>query len=66
MNIEDRLKYIETGELPKLSYFRKEIDEDGTQKFYNENGQLHRDNDLPAIIRADGTQFWYHNGELIK
>ena len=28
------------------------------------NGQLHRDNDLPAVIRSDGTQYWYKNGRL--
>ncbi len=27
-------------------------------------GQRHRDNDLPAIIRADGTQYWCQHDEL--
>ena len=65
MNIEDRLNYIETGKLI-LSYFKKKIDEDGTQIFYNEKGKIHRDNDLPAVIDADGDQYWYQNGILIK
>ena len=26
-------------------------------------GKLHRDNDLPATICADGSQFWYVNGQ---
>lgn len=39
------------------------ISADGTQKWH-QNGKLHRDGDLPAIIWADGTQEWYQNGEL--
>ena len=27
-------------------------------------GELHRDDDLPAVIRSDGTQFWYLHGQL--
>ena len=27
-----------------------------------QNGQRHRDNDLPAVIEADGTQEWWRNG----
>ena len=33
----------------------------GTQEWYK-NGEIHRDNDLPAVIRANGTQKWYKNG----
>ena len=43
---------------------KPQIDEKGTQRFYNEKGQLHRDNDLPAIIRVSGTQLWYQNDKL--
>ena len=28
------------------------------------NGLFHRDNDMPAIERADGSKQWYKNGEL--
>ena len=38
------------------------IDKLGTQFWYN-NDLLHRDDDLPAIIRADGTQYWFINGK---
>ncbi len=31
-------------------------------KLYYKNGLLHRDNDLPAIIEANGTKQWYQNG----
>jgi len=34
----------------------------GYEKWF-QNGELHRDNDLPAIIWEDGTQFWYQNGQ---
>ena len=30
----------------------------------NQNGQLHRDSDLPAKIWADGTIQWFQNGQL--
>jgi len=36
---------------------------DGSQTWY-QNGLLHRDNDLPAIIRKNGSLFWYQNGQL--
>ena len=39
------------------------INSDGDQEWY-QNGQLHRDGDLPAIIRSNGDQEWHKNGEL--
>lgn len=30
---------------------------------WSKNGKLHRDNDLPAVIRKDGTREWWVNGE---
>lgn len=27
-------------------------------------GSIHRDNDLPAVVKKDGTQMWYDFGEL--
>ena len=32
--------------------------------YYNSNNELHRDNDLPAVIHADGTQYWWVGGRL--
>eukprot|EP01117_Protostelium_nocturnum_P012134 TRINITY_DN4452_c0_g1_i17.p1 TRINITY_DN4452_c0_g1~~TRINITY_DN4452_c0_g1_i17.p1 ORF type:complete len:116 (+),score=25.07 TRINITY_DN4452_c0_g1_i17:74-421(+) len=32
------------------------------QSFYKE-GEVHRDNDLPAIIEANGTQYWFKKGK---
>jgi len=40
------------------------IDEYGTLRWYNKDGQLHRDNDLPAVIYLDGYKEWWINGEL--
>lgn len=36
-----------------------EIDSSGTIRWYDEKGQIHRDNDLPAIVRSNGTQEWW-------
>ena len=41
-------------------------DEDGTKRWYNDKGELHRENDLPAIEYADGSKFWYLNGKLTE
>jgi hypothetical protein len=35
----------------------------GSTRYYR-NGQLHRDNDLPAVIYEDGQQRWFQFGEL--
>ena len=43
----------------------KRIDEHGNTRYYNEQGQLHRE-DGPAIEWANGEkQYWIH-GEFIK
>jgi hypothetical protein len=39
----------------------KEIDTDGNIRYYNEQGQFHRE-DGPAIEYASGTKYWYLNG----
>jgi len=40
------------------------IDEKGTKRWY-QNGQLHRDNDKPAVIYSNnGKKEWYQNGKL--
>ena len=43
--------------------YRIEDDEDGTRRYYNGTGQLHRENG-PAVEWADGTRYWYQNGQL--
>ena len=44
---------------------RKEIDSYGTIYYYNDLNQFHRE-DGPAIEYADGTKYWYRNGQLIE
>jgi len=41
------------------------VHEDGTQRWFR-NGELHREGDLPAVIRADGSQRWFLNGVFVK
>lgn len=33
-------------------------------KFWHINGEIHRDDDLPAAIYENGTQVWWHKGEI--
>ena len=35
----------------------------GCAKYWYCNGKQHRENDLPAIIDADGNKYWYYNGK---
>jgi hypothetical protein len=48
-----RLKLLETYD----------IDGYGNQYWY-QNGKIHRDKDLPAVICANGTQQWFQNGKV--
>jgi hypothetical protein len=41
-----------------------ETDRYGNKTWYNENGELHRDNDLPAVEFINGDTEWYANGKL--
>lgn len=40
-----------------------EIDEDGTRRWRNDSGQLHREGG-PAVEHPDGSRFWWRNGKL--
>jgi hypothetical protein len=40
-----------------------EIDKFLTKRWYNENKELHRDNDLPAVEFVFGDKCWYVNGK---
>lgn len=42
----------------------RRIFDNGDEAWVNEEGVLHRDDDLPAVIWTNGDQFWYQNGEL--
>ena len=41
--------------------YRIEVDKWGTRHYCNSANQLHRING-PAVLCADGTEFWYQNG----
>ena len=42
--------------------YRIEVDKDGTCRYFNTAGQLHRENGH-AIEWADGSRFWWQNGQ---
>jgi hypothetical protein len=46
-----------------MKTYKVTVGNDGT-RWYNEEGQLHREGDLPAIEYADGDKWWYINGQL--
>jgi len=39
------------------------IDKNGTQRWFNKAGEIHRENDMPAVIFENGTKVWYKNGK---
>jgi hypothetical protein len=50
-------------EINKMQEYKVTIDDKGTQRWYNEDGQLHRENDKPALVYKNGNQFWFKNGK---
>jgi hypothetical protein len=46
-----------------MKTYKVTVDNDGTTRWYNEQGQLHREGDLPAVEWANGGKSWYINGE---
>jgi len=36
------------------------------KSWYDEDGYLHRDDDLPAVIFEDGSQAWYQHGYYMR
>ena len=43
--------------------YRIEVDRYGTRRYYNNAGQIHRDNG-PAVLTAFETKIWMQNGQL--
>ena len=43
---------------------RHETDAEGNQRWYDADYNLHRDNDLPAVVDSNGDQFWWQHGQL--
>lgn len=58
-------RHIETRwkNCPPDLYFFSLLRDEGIF-FQTLEDKLHRDGDLPAVVRADGTQLWYQNGKL--
>jgi hypothetical protein len=50
----------------KMSDIKCEIETQGSCeiKRWFKDGQIHRDNDEPAVITSNGAQHWYQNGQL--
>lgn len=42
---------------------KREVDDYGTIKYFNEQQQLHRE-DGPALIYEHGSKHWYQNGDM--
>jgi len=51
--------YIEVGENDES------WDVEGYEAWYSA-GELHRADDLPAVIRNNGNKYWYTNGKMIR
>jgi hypothetical protein len=45
-----------------MKMYKVTVDNEGTIRWYNEDGQLHREKD-PAVEYADGSREWYLNGQ---
>jgi len=54
---KDNVKYTPTITIPDYI-----LNKFGNKCLYDENGQYHSYNDLPAIIMSSGTKFWYKHG----
>ena len=51
------------AELYEALALRIEVDRDGTCKYFNSAGELHRDNG-PAVEYKSGSRAWFQNGKL--
>jgi len=60
---KDQMNKSERDMWNKLKEPAPIIDAFGIQRWFNKAGELHRENDLPAIIFENGSKFWYKNGE---
>ena len=47
-----------------LEDYGEYIEEKFGSVYHYKHGELHRDNDLPAIVCADGAKEWHQNDEL--
>ena len=47
-----------------LDLLKYSITTDKHSTTYRVNGELHRDNDLPAMIKANGAKWWFKDNKL--
>ena len=45
-----------------LDLLKYDITTDKVRTTYQLNGKLHRDEDQPAVINANGSKYWYQDG----
>ena len=57
------IKWFESKNIKVKLLEEYEKDSYGNEYWYR-NGELHRENDLPAAILSDGTQYWCKNGDF--
>lgn len=55
---------MQTDPLPQITPGDYTVEKDKNKIVYKLFGRSHRDNDLPAVIHADGSRFWFKNGML--
>ena len=58
------LKKLKSRKIPKIVPVKNTNSKNEFGEWKNDKGELHRENDLPAIIRCDGTKQWWINGKL--
>ena len=57
-----RFRALCQASLDKLEEPPTKVDKDGTMRWKDSKGRLHRSRDKPAVIYFDGTQKWYWRG----
>jgi hypothetical protein len=62
---DDRSKETTTTTTTPKSHFNPGVNflHDGTEVWVDDDGEYHRDGDLPAIILPDGTVLYYYHGD---
>ena len=62
MNNDKQLIYEQYLAVTESTKQKPVVDSNGTKHWYNENGELHRE-DGPAVEWGDGSKEWYINGK---
>ena len=71
--VDENNKYNSYNDQPAISVSShleigendESFDVEGFDAWYK-HGELHRDNDLPAMIKNNGNKYWYINGIFIR